>query len=1004
MKTLGLLLLIVPAILAQTSPCDVNHDGSINVVDVQLVINQALGFAACSADLNSDGVCNIVDVQRVISAALGGACLASGSNTNPNGITVQTPDLSKVQSGTMTVQLTLSANLPQNPASQFAYYVIDGREPQIDGSAPTAVSPNACHLFQSPSAARFLGLNVLNDTYGIDTTLLPNGPHTLVIGAETILPSTYTPIYGPVTFTTNNGHLPWQLRTNYHVLWMTPGQSIQLTPKLVYTDKVISPLSSSSTTFSTNNSTVATVDSAGNVTAGQVGDAMITVGLNSSSIYTVTTVHVNTANVTPHFGKDGSLLTAYDPTKSLFVRSMFFLGTNDVADPQTLADVQAAKINTLEAGLYATPGQFGSDINSWMSFQDWEDQGVANALATSGMSVLFNADGMARGDDLLYNSTRGPGATWVPSPIVYAFNWAKSLGRAIGVEMVDEVSFIYNTYPNPQGQLGLPNGPQQIACTNNQCWVTWPQREFSACNRFLITGATSVPALNRDITNPYTFYPPYVDGGFSFTATNVGTYTFTPATDPNLTLQVYACYPQGTNGLDYTHNDAIQVLMSTIHSVSGHTPITWPVAGDMITANTYWQGDPNVSDYATFYMSNGVSSYPWGSTLQDMQITFDRNFNLKYPEIQRNRPILWEAGGEALPFSIPGTPVPVSSFVNQTVTFSQPHNITDLVNAAPRFSLSGNSNTSLNGDYYVYEIVDVNTVKVYQANPPPNMTVNGYNSTPGGTVTFADGVSFPMMGMVVPDPNNENFSFGPGQCPAGEPAGQIATVSNDSFGPYNGPWYLKKLTVNPDTSCMYGIESLPSGTGTGGTALIIYNNNPPPTGDGGQLPITNATDVMWAAANGLAGVRVYSYIPNWNAAVQQNALFPESFANGFQLQPGANPRYDGPDSAARWNALSNAFNLINDIEPYLLQPKLNSPDYGAYMVTAARTSSYGKMLMMINFLEGPATETVDLSEYNPAGGPGTMYRMTPASLTTQPVSGTSQQITFAAGETIVWTF
>ena len=58
------------------STCDVNQDGSTNVVDVQLEINQALGVASCKSDFNKDGRCNVTDVQRVVNAVLGGACVS----------------------------------------------------------------------------------------------------------------------------------------------------------------------------------------------------------------------------------------------------------------------------------------------------------------------------------------------------------------------------------------------------------------------------------------------------------------------------------------------------------------------------------------------------------------------------------------------------------------------------------------------------------------------------------------------------------------------------------------------------------------------------------------------------------------------------------------------------------------------------------------------------------------------------------------------------------------
>jgi hypothetical protein len=54
--------------------CDINADGSTNVADVQLIINEALGVSPATHDLNHDGAVNVADVQKVINAALGLGC------------------------------------------------------------------------------------------------------------------------------------------------------------------------------------------------------------------------------------------------------------------------------------------------------------------------------------------------------------------------------------------------------------------------------------------------------------------------------------------------------------------------------------------------------------------------------------------------------------------------------------------------------------------------------------------------------------------------------------------------------------------------------------------------------------------------------------------------------------------------------------------------------------------------------------------------------------------
>jgi hypothetical protein len=59
---------------AETSPCDLNQDGTTNSTDVQLAVNMALGSTPCTANIAGSGGCNIVMVQLVVNAALGGAC------------------------------------------------------------------------------------------------------------------------------------------------------------------------------------------------------------------------------------------------------------------------------------------------------------------------------------------------------------------------------------------------------------------------------------------------------------------------------------------------------------------------------------------------------------------------------------------------------------------------------------------------------------------------------------------------------------------------------------------------------------------------------------------------------------------------------------------------------------------------------------------------------------------------------------------------------------------
>ena len=56
--------------------CDVEHSGFMNVLDVQREIDEALGVNPAVDDLNGDGIVNLVDVQIVANAVLGLGCAA----------------------------------------------------------------------------------------------------------------------------------------------------------------------------------------------------------------------------------------------------------------------------------------------------------------------------------------------------------------------------------------------------------------------------------------------------------------------------------------------------------------------------------------------------------------------------------------------------------------------------------------------------------------------------------------------------------------------------------------------------------------------------------------------------------------------------------------------------------------------------------------------------------------------------------------------------------------
>ena len=716
---------------------------------------------------------------------------------------------------------------------------------------------------------------------------------------------------------------------------------------------------------------------------------------------------------TPHFGNDGSLFTNYVPGKSMFVRSLFVSLTPNFS--RNAAAFRAAQVNTIESGFYIPPNSGGNNYTSssrWESDFDGYLTPAIEAAANDGFNIILTGDDIARGSDAVYDAVSGPSTQWSEDPITYAFTWAKNLEKVIGVEMVDEISSQF-AVPFPEGQLGQPGGPQEITCVDDLCTVSWPSQPVvqNGAGKFLITGATSNPNLNRPVTDLYHQNSGFVlslnanQDGFTFNSRGVGTQTFTAQTDPDLTMQMFAAIGEGPSGTDYVHNDAIRRLMSYVDAVPGRPAVTWPAAALAPAANFGAWMAPGASDYNDIYFTYLYNSAPTSFTLSDGLLAFNLAWNNKYPFVQKDKPTLMLVSNVGVDYNIVGTPVPVANFDGNTLTFSQPHGIDTPTVGLTRLSLSGNSNSALNGNYFVYNVLNSDAVQVYPA--------NGTGPTvPVSIVTFQDGQVLNVTGGSAGTLSAVGIQFdGAEYCVNIDNFAQVATVSGTSYAPYNGAWYVTPLARqnygnNGNNPCSWTLDMKPLAkgeSGTGGSASLITDNYYHPGVSTvtypGVTPDLVAANIMYAAEKGAAGVRVYMFGDDANLYSDLSQCF-----TNCSNQDNANPFYNGAEAQARWQGMSNAFNLIHDIEPYLLQPHMPAPDCGPTMITGARTSSYGTLLMMTEFATSPEVVNVDLTPYNPSGGSGTMYIMSAEELSEQSVSGTSLQITFAPGETVAFTF
>jgi hypothetical protein len=147
-------------------------------------------------------------------------------------------------------------------------------------------------------------------------------------------------------------------------------------------------------------------------------------------------------------------------------------------------------------------------------------------------------------------------------------------------------------------------------------------------------------------------------------------------------------------------------------------------------------------------------------------------------------------------------------------------------------------------------------------------------------------------------------------------------------------------------------------------------------------PATTVAKIWYPFAYGGVAYRLYNYNDNPN----------DTYAAPLgtrQASGGAGVRHYIYQDEYKPMALS--FQLMQRTEKYSLQPRLNSPYYGPFFYTAARTGSYGNMLLVGSLSEMPypatGTMSIDLTPCRQAGGSINRYWLTPRKLTAVTLAG-----------------
>lgn len=293
-------------------------------------------------------------------------------------------------------------------------------------------------------------------SYTLDTTTLENGPHEIVITAFDSIAGQDGVGMVQLPVNVQNGHVLQQIRTNWSQVFLKPGESTQIGVLLMYTDgqeQAYTGVVSSSS----DNVAVASISPAGVVSAVAPGMANLTVQAMSRS--TTVRVLVDPTHVAAHFSKNGGILTVYDPARSLFLRTLFFLDSTALQTTAGLAGaVQKGAVNALTSGLYLNPadGYQAPNFDAWKHQWDPMWTGIVNTAAASNLSLFFYGDDIARSSAEMANSLAGSYST---QAIQYALTKARDCGRGVSIDMVDEVDFGWGSTPKPTDGRWLRYNP-----------------------------------------------------------------------------------------------------------------------------------------------------------------------------------------------------------------------------------------------------------------------------------------------------------------------------------------------------------------------------------------------------------------------------------------------------------------------------------------------------------------------------------------------------------------
>ena len=779
--------------------------------------------------------------------------------------------------------------------------------------------------------------------------------------------------------------------------------------------------------------------------AGSTGSATFSTGPSRTAW-----AFVNPTNAIYHFGKDASILNAYDPARSIYVDSAFqsasalpataTIGNDQPYNPGFLADYNSTGFNSLETGVSNHPAY--TDVQStWQANLTSSVASILSAISPFNFKFILTGDNWERVSTDLFAVTRGPSAAWSPAPMTSVLNaWA---GKAIAIEWQDEVNSGWNSAPL-QGPLQFGNGPTSIVASGGTCTVTWPLVSINATHNFLISGSV-VANMNNPVGSLYDASS-ISASPFTFPCTGVANGTYNSANDPNLLFEPYATgWLNNTNGSttspnDYIRWNAFATFKSWINAANAGRPnADWPNAGSTNCSSVAnWENPANgLADFATKYYAGFTGLYLSSragisgliANLGDVSRTY-------YGCYSPNAPLLHQASAVPNNYGFQGIPLTVTSFNGNTVTFSSPHSVSNVLPGTSRITLSGMSNSADNGNYYILSTPTATSMTLVLA------ATDFVSAGTGGTLTFQNGDTEPLANFTAT--GTTDGPAGPCGTAGGSGAGSICS---DTFSYTGSPdanvnrhrgqtftatgvtgnsafntrtfFYLPENVQTPAAVFGNHYRELPQGASISGSAIVIPDNN---CVLGRNAVVQLPTDPAIAFVNVIytmilrgAGYRLYNTMTNQQGynptggfvgpnGTLNNTFFGETSNQTVQLY--AHPHWEDYYSVPDWRAVGLANLLNNRIAAYSLTASLPTPDYGAAFECVARTGAKGMMMACVNMTNAAQTRTFNLTPYLHSNQQ--IVRFTGSStgitLATLNAGTSSDPETVRTGQVMIWLF